>query len=161
VLLRRVAFKTYKHDNTTTVWDAAADGTKHIVKRGLLEGFEQETVPSVRNKICDTIGDVAREEDANSRNIPQMHSLITEPWPELLNALFQSTKSAQPAHRESAFRVFAALPTLVDKQHIDLLKSLFLQGLQDPAPKVRFVATRLTQGTTVRAQSRVRILHRL
>ena len=48
------------------MWDAAQDGTKQIVKRGLLEGFEQEAVPSVRNKICDTIADVAREEDEKS-----------------------------------------------------------------------------------------------
>ena len=57
-------------------------------------------------------------------------------WHELLNALFQSTKSPEAAHRESAFRVFAALPTLVDKQHIDLLKDVFLAGLQDQAPQV-------------------------
>ena len=57
-------------------------------------------------------------------------------WHDLLNALFQSTKSPEAAHRESAFRVFAALPTLVDKQHIDLLKDVFLAGLQDQAPHV-------------------------
>jgi importin-5 len=53
-----------------------------------------------------------------------------------LNALFQSTKSSEAAHRESAFRVFAALPTLVDPDHIDVLKNVFLVGLQDQAPQV-------------------------
>jgi hypothetical protein len=60
----------------------------------------------------------------------------SEPWQELLAALFQSTKSPEPAHRESAFRVFAALPTLVDKEHSDVLKTVFLGGLQDQNPKV-------------------------
>lgn len=55
---------------------------------------------------------------------------------ELLNALFQSSKSHEAAHRESAFRVFAALPSIVDKQHVDLLKGVFLAGLQDQAPQV-------------------------
>jgi importin-5 len=53
-----------------------------------------------------------------------------------LNALFQSTKSPEAAHRESAFRVFAALPTLVDPDHIDVIKNVFLAGLQDQAPQV-------------------------
>jgi hypothetical protein len=56
-----------------------------------------------------------------------------EPWHELLNALFQSTKSPEAAHRESAFRVFASLPNLVDPDHIDVLKNVFLAGLQDHA----------------------------
>lgn len=61
---------------------------------------------------------------------------LPEPWQDLLGALFQSTKSPEPAHRESAFRVFAALPTLVDKQHIDLLQNVFLAGLQDQNAQV-------------------------
>jgi importin-5 len=67
VLLRRVAFKTNKpNEESTTVWEAAVENTKQIVKRALLEGFEQEAVSAVRNKICDTIAEVAREEDAKS-----------------------------------------------------------------------------------------------
>lgn len=63
-------------------------------------------------------------------------NLHTEPWTELLSALFQSTKSPEPAHRESAFRVIAALPTIVDQQHLDALKDVFLHGLQDQSPVV-------------------------
>ena len=54
-----------------------------------------------------------------------------------MNALFHSTKSSEPAHRESAFRVFAALPTLVDNEHADVLKHVFMTGLQDHAPPVQ------------------------
>lgn len=63
--------------------------------------------------------------------------ILLEPWLELLNALFQSTKSPEAAHRESAFRVFAALPTLADdKEHVNVFKEIFVAGLQDPAPQV-------------------------
>ena len=88
---------------------------------------------------------------------------MSGPWNELLNALFQSTKSPEPAHRESAFRVFAALPSIVDKSHVDLLRGVFLEGLQDRAPQVPFSreAPDLTPvGSTVRFQSRMWILCR-
>ena len=67
VLLRRVAFKTFKKDDDTeTIWSAAQDQTRQQVKAALLEGYERETVSSVRNKICDTIADVAREGEERS-----------------------------------------------------------------------------------------------
>jgi importin-5 len=103
-----------------------------------LDGYEKEAQVAVRNKICDTIADVAREcEEQNRMSSPWCAvDGFLEPWHELLGALFESTKSPEPAHRESAFRVFAALPTLVDKQHSDALKTVFLGGLQDQNPKV-------------------------
>lgn len=62
MLLRRVAFKTFKKDDDTkTVWAAAAENTKQQVKSALLEGYENEAAVGVRNKLCDTIADVARE----------------------------------------------------------------------------------------------------
>jgi importin-5 len=61
VLLRRVAFKTYnKDDDAETIWEATPPETHQQVKAALLEGYEHEKVTSVRNKICDTIADVAR-----------------------------------------------------------------------------------------------------
>jgi importin-5 len=140
VLLRRVGFKTFKkEDDSQTIWEGSADSTKQQVKAALLEGYEKEMVISVRHKICDTIADVARDDEENSRKAILRFENIdvcAGTWHELLNALFQSTKSPEAAHRESAFRVFAALPTLVEKQHLDLLKDVFLVGLQDQAPQV-------------------------
>ena len=70
MLLRRVAFKTYKEeDDNKTVWSGASATTQQQVKAALLEGYEQETVVAVRNKICDTIADVAREGEEQSRTI--------------------------------------------------------------------------------------------
>jgi importin-5 len=143
VLLRKIGFKTtQKEDDTRTIWEGSAEGTRAQVKALLLEGYEKEAVVGVRNQLCDTIADVAREAEEQSSinttlNISQWRDTdFAEPWNELLAALFQSTKSPEPAHRESAFRVFAALPSIVDKSHVELLKGVFLEGLQDPAPQV-------------------------
>ena len=69
VLLRRVAFKTYKKedDDSETIWDASAPETRKQVQSALLEGYERETVSMVRNKICDTIADVAKDCEEKSR----------------------------------------------------------------------------------------------
>jgi len=68
VLLRRVAFKTYKkEDDAQTIWDASSPQTQQQVKAALLEGYERETVTGVRHKICDTIADVARDGEEKSR----------------------------------------------------------------------------------------------
>jgi len=68
VLLRRVAFKTFKkEDDTETIWGAATPQTQQQVKAALLEGYERETVVGVRHKICDTIADVARDCEERSR----------------------------------------------------------------------------------------------
>ena len=68
VLLRRVAFKTFKReDDSQTIWEGSADSTKQQVKAALLEGYEKEMVISVQHKICDTIADVARDDEENSR----------------------------------------------------------------------------------------------
>jgi importin-5 len=136
VLLRRVAFKTFKsEDDTKTIWSGAGKAAQQQVRAALLEGYEKEAVVAVRNKICDTIADVARDDEEQSGT--SVNDVIDlEPWHDLLNAIFQSSKSPEPAHRESAFRVFAALPSLVSNEHGDLLKNVFLAGLQDSAPQV-------------------------
>ena len=137
-MLRRIAFKTLKgEDDNRTIWSASSASTQQQIKSILLDGYEKEAQVGVRNKICDTIADVAREcEEQNRMYFLWREVDSSEPWQELLAALFQSTKSPEPAHRESAFRVFAALPTLVDKEHSDVLKTVFLGGLQDQNPKV-------------------------
>jgi hypothetical protein len=135
VLLRRVAFKTFKNeDEQKSIWSAVSGTTQGQVRAALLEGYEKESVVAVRNKVCDTIADVARDDEEQSSM--SFDGSNIEPWNELLNVLFQSTKSPEAAHRESAFRVFAALPTLVEDEHAAVLKGVFLEGLQDHAPQV-------------------------
>jgi hypothetical protein len=67
VLLRKIGFKTTKNEeDTTTLWEGSAGPTREQVKAVLLEGYEQETVVAVRNQLCDTIADVARDAEENS-----------------------------------------------------------------------------------------------
>jgi hypothetical protein len=68
VLLRRIAFKTLKsEDDARTIWGTSSPATHQQVKSVLLDGYEKETQVSVRNKICDTIADVARECEEQNR----------------------------------------------------------------------------------------------
>ena len=70
VLLRRVAFKTFKSDDESqTIWEGSAESTKEQVKSSLLACYEKESVVTVRNKICDTIADVARDAEEQSRTL--------------------------------------------------------------------------------------------
>lgn len=52
-------------------------------------------------------------------------------WNALLSALFECSQSPSAAHRESAFRIFAAVPELISNQHNDTLKSVFMNSLTD------------------------------
>lgn len=71
MLLRRVGFKTYRSDNTSeTIWSGATLITQQQVKAVLLEGYEKETIVVVRNKLCDTIADIARYDEEEDRLLP-------------------------------------------------------------------------------------------
>lgn len=68
VLLRRVGFKTFKeHDDSQTIWEGSAQSTKEQVKAALLECYEKEHIVTVRNKICDTMADIGRDAEEQSR----------------------------------------------------------------------------------------------
>ena len=67
VLLRKIAFKTTKKaDDGLLIWEGSAEATREQVKSLLLEGYEKEAVVAVRNQLCDTIADVARDAEEKS-----------------------------------------------------------------------------------------------
>jgi hypothetical protein len=66
--------------------------------------------------------------------------VLDEPWHELLSALFQASESADASHREGAFRIFTTTPGIIEKQHGELVKKVFVQGFNDPDQKVRIAA---------------------
>lgn len=76
---------------------------------------------SVRNKIVDTICDIAIGSMERGR-----------PWPELQSAAFECSQS--PAHplRQSAFKIFANVPQLILDQEISVAVNVLERGLQDP-----------------------------
>lgn len=63
-----------------------------------------------------------------------------EPWPELLQALFQASKSPDASHREGAFRIFTTTPGIIEKQHSELVREVFSAGFHDHEQRVRIAA---------------------
>jgi hypothetical protein len=57
-----------------------------------------------------------------------------------LGALFQASKSPDASHREGAFRIFTTTPGIIEKQHGEVVKEVFLQGFNDVEQKVRIAA---------------------
>lgn len=54
-----------------------------------------------------------------------------EQWPELLGVLFNLSQSADAGKRESAFRIFATTPGIIEKQHEDTVLAAFTKGFKD------------------------------
>ncbi len=54
-----------------------------------------------------------------------------EAWPEVLGALFQASQSSEPGQRESAFRIFASTPDIIEKQHEETVLAAFIKGFKD------------------------------
>lgn len=62
-------------------------------------------------------------------------------WPELLGALFQLNLAAEPDKRETAFRVFATTPDIIEKQHEEAVLQSFNKGFKDDSVAVSSRAT--------------------
>lgn len=57
--------------------------------------------------------------------------LPEQSWGELLHALFVASQSQDPGQRESAFRIFATTPAIIEKQHEDSVVPAFTKGFKD------------------------------
>ncbi|CCX33785.1 armadillo-type protein [Pyronema domesticum] len=127
VLFRRLASKAQLNDsNTQELYIACQPTIKIYIRNTLLQAFAQETDGLTRNKIGDAIAEVARQlADAD------------EQWPELLDTLFQASKSPDASHREGAFRIFTTTPGIIEKQHGQVVKNVFTAGFQDSGLSVR------------------------
>ncbi|KAL7272625.1 importin subunit beta-3 [Rhizina undulata] len=130
VLFRRIASKTQtKADEPKELFLTLNPGVKNYVRTLLLQCFAEEIEKSVRNKIGDAVAEIARQ-----------FSDSDEQWPELLQALFQASKMPESSHRESAFRIFATTPGIIEKQHGELVKGVFSSGFSDENLNVRISA---------------------
>jgi len=54
-----------------------------------------------------------------------------EQWQELLGALFQCSQSTEAGQRETAFRIFATTPDIIEKQHEQAVIGAFTKGFKD------------------------------
>lgn len=56
---------------------------------------------------------------------------LGEQWPELLSVLFQASQSPEAGLRESAFRIFATTPGIIERQHEETVLGVFSKGFRD------------------------------
>ncbi|KAG0255635.1 hypothetical protein BG011_004999 [Mortierella polycephala] len=139
VSTRRVAFKTISKQKSetdsgeVTLWSSVQEQTRTAVKTNFLEALSHETNRSSRNKICDTIAELARVSITASKE---------QAWPEILPTLFECAKSNTLELRESVYRIFASVPSLIADQQVDTLRDIFATSLQDENLNVRLAATK-------------------
>ncbi|KAF2459467.1 armadillo-type protein [Lineolata rhizophorae] len=132
VLFRRMATRSRKDPATDTskeLFLTLGAPQKAAIRAKLLQSMETETLPSVRNKCGDAIAEIARQ-----------YAEEGEPWPELLGALFSLSQSADTTHRESAFRIFATTPGIIQRQHEETVLGAFTKGFKDDDVRVRLAA---------------------
>lgn len=65
------------------------------------------------------------------------HILLDDSWPELLGALFQLSQALEAEKRETAYRVFATTPGIIEKQHEEAVLQAFQRGFKDDAVQVQ------------------------
>ncbi|KAJ3033961.1 hypothetical protein HDV00_005623 [Rhizophlyctis rosea] len=148
VLLRRLAIKnapstsnntstTTNNDKQSSYYIIIGDEARTYIQNELLFSLQNESVASVRRKICDTTSTLTD------------HLLsLGGTWPDLLHAVFQLVNNATSTeHRKSGFMVVANVPDLVaEGSGVDLQGVLrFLgTGLGDGDAGVRVQALRAT-----------------
>ncbi|KAK9458730.1 armadillo-type protein [Lipomyces oligophaga] len=128
VIFRRIGSKQPENSDALTgrMSSTITPEVREKIKAILLQALGNEQVKDVRHKICDTISDLTIGTD--------------EKWSELLQVLFAATKSPSEGLRESAFRIFAASPNIISKQHLPAVAEVFRAAFQDPSEDVRIGA---------------------
>ena len=146
VLFRRIASKSRKDPATTESKELflyLGNDQKNFIRQRLLQCLANEQTPNVRHKIGDAVAEVARQYTDNSGSKRGQHpqGYLTDPidesWPELLGALFQASNSTDAGQRESAFRIFATTPGIIEKQHEGAVQEVFAKGFKDEDVNVR------------------------
>ncbi|TIB80440.1 ARM repeat-containing protein [Wallemia mellicola] len=148
VLIRRLAFQRPDQSNPTQeLWaDILRHDTRQKISSVLINQLGTEQAQTVRNKLADTLAELAR--DSLSRG---------QSWNELASALFQCVANDQPFIRESAWRVWSGVPVMLMDMPIDQLKQLFTQGLQDADINVRLTALKAFSSTLIDSDRSTRI----
>eukprot|EP01027_Heterolobosea_sp_BB2_P017416 GEZU01024672.1.p1 GENE.GEZU01024672.1~~GEZU01024672.1.p1 ORF type:complete len:931 (-),score=263.30 GEZU01024672.1:811-3603(-) len=132
LLVRKCIAKT-----EDSLYPKLSEEVKALVKKELISALESESIPTIRKKLTYAVSGLASG------------LLETGEYPELLPAMFNWTKSANPLHRESALLIFNQLATyLLDKglsPYLKTLKAIFQSCLEDKeSKKVRIAAITAT-----------------
>lgn len=128
VLFRRIAIRSPKDfssisDRTVGVLDEA---TKQQIRMILLQGFASNQSIQVRRKLADAISEVAKEDVSPKGS-----------WPELLPAIFQLASNPDGSFRESAYRILATSPEIIEKEYVNQMLPIFSSGFEDESDEVR------------------------
>lgn len=106
------------------------------LKEQIIVAVKVEQNDSMRRKICEVVAELARnliDDDGNNQ------------WQELLQFLFQCANAPSAQLKESALRIFTAVPGIFGNQqtnYLDLIKQMLQQSLHAPEYEVRFQAVR-------------------
>ncbi|GLV41396.1 Karyopherin beta 3 [Carabus blaptoides fortunei] len=113
-----------------------AEGQAQLKEQVIL-AVQQEQSDAMRRKVCEVIAEVARnliDDDGNNQ------------WPEFLQFMFQCANAPNLQLKESALRIFAAVPGVFGNQqtnYLDLIKQMLQQSLiTQESYDVRFQAVR-------------------
>ncbi|KAK3677451.1 importin subunit beta-3 [Recurvomyces mirabilis] len=136
VLFRRISTRTAKDQagQQKEIFLQLNAAQRSEIRTKLLYCLTNEQQSFVRNKVADAIAEVARQY-ADEQVLGEDGSRDT--WPELLNALFQASQSLDAKVRESAFRILETTPGIIEKQHEDIVLSVFQRGIKDDSVDVR------------------------
>ncbi|KAI0394453.1 armadillo-type protein [Xylariaceae sp. FL0594] len=131
VLFRRIASKTRKSEQgeNAEIFISLAPEQAQIIRQKLLESLANESDRLVRNKIGDAVADVARQ--CSENNVQ---------WPEILGVLSNLSMATDPGRRETAYRVFATTPGIIERQHEAAVMEAFARGFKDTSVSVQLEA---------------------
>ena len=104
---------------------------RDAIRNFLLQGLVAPSVvsqSSLRNKVGDAVAEIARQYTDEQVLNPDGSR---DTWAELLGALFQASQSPEAGPRETAFRIFATTPGIIEKQHEEVVLSSFTKGFKD------------------------------
>ncbi|KAI1100067.1 ARM repeat-containing protein [Jackrogersella minutella] len=131
VIFRRIASKSRKSDKGDNIdlFVSLPQAQASVIRQKLLEALASERDRLVRNKVSDAVADVARQ-----------YSETNEQWPEILAVLFNLSVAADAGQRETAYRVFATTPGIIERQHETAVLEAFNRGFKDDSVSVRLAA---------------------
>ena len=113
------------------LWTSTPNDIKAQLKPALLHRLTHEPVRIVRRSVAALIARVAQQTAARNQ------------WPQLLDFLFQCTRSTHVEHREIGLLLFRALAENIPSHlqpHLATLQRIFVTALADPEDRVRIEA---------------------
>ncbi|CCH60500.1 hypothetical protein TBLA_0C07090 [Henningerozyma blattae CBS 6284] len=128
VLFRKLALRAPPDSKTILISKNITELPQDIlaqIRSTLLKGFIDYNKPNnLRHKLSDAIAECSQPDLPN--------------WPELLQTLLQALKDENPNFRESSFRIFSIVPTLlINDLDITHILSIFESGFTDNIDNVK------------------------